>query len=201
MRFPGAEQIRGPHSAGNPMGGGNCLLTNHITVTGKGSYTGTKAALLREGYEPTLLLDPTLGLAGQFLPATRGAYALEHNGPPTNTEGKIHIQVEWVWPDMRQDITKAPHFRELWEALVWFADAHGVPREWTFGFTSSSRDPVRWRKGGWRGHVNAPGNSHVDNLPADIAPTWPVNRHRLRLRLQAARRKVRHLKHRLRGSK
>lgn len=171
--LPGAEKIPGAHAKGLPMLGGNCLVTHHITVTGKGSYAGTKSVLLREGFEPTLLLDPTTGQRGQFLPANRGAYALEHNGPPTNTEGAVHVQIEWVWPLMEDDITKAPHFAEIWADLIPWLDQLGVPRTWPFGFKSKSRSAVAWKAAGHRGHINAPGNSHVDNLPAVKRPAWP----------------------------
>lgn len=175
--LPGAERIKGPHDKGLPLDGGNCIATMHITVTPKGSYAGTRDYLLREGFEPTLILDPTNGKRGQFLPGNRGGYALEHNGPATNTEGRVHVQVEWVWPDMRHDITKARHFAEQWNDLVHWLDQLGVPRDWPFGFHSSSRNAATWRKGGYRGHVNAPGNSHVDNLPAPKAPAWPSGKH------------------------
>jgi hypothetical protein len=118
--LPGAEHIKGKHSVGLPLSGGNCLATMHITASPKGSYKGTRDYLVRMGFEPTLILDPTTGERGQFLPGNRGAYALEHPAgtPATNTAGSIHVQVEWVWPDMRQDITKAPHFAEQWADLV-----------------------------------------------------------------------------------
>ena len=178
--MPGAERIPGKHSGGNPMLGGNALCTHHITVTPQGSYAATKAALLREGFEPTLLLDPVGGHRGQFLPANRGGYALQHNGPPTNTEGKIHVQIEWVWPAMPSllhpnDITKTPHFAAQWHDLILWLDQLGVPRAWPFGGPlATSRDPATWRHGGHRGHRNAPGNSHVDSLSVRKAPAWPV---------------------------
>lgn len=177
--LPGAEKIPGAHSKGLPLAGGNALCTHHITVSGKGSYDGVKGILLREGYEPTLLLDPTNGKRGQFLPANRGAYALVHDGPPTNTEGKIHVQIEWAWPSMADDITKAPHFAEIWADLVPWLDQLGVPRRWPFGFKSTSRSATTWKQAGHRGHINAPGNSHVDNLPAARQPAWPSVKHPL----------------------
>ena len=161
------------------MLGGNALCTHHVTVTPKGSYDGAKAALLREGFEPTLIADPVAGKVGQFLPADRGAFALEHNGPATNTEGRIHVQVEWVWPSMSLDITKAAHFDDMWRAIVTWLDQLGVPRTWPFGFASTSRSAATWRKAGHRGHVNAPGNTHVDNLPAVKRPAWPSVTHPL----------------------
>ena len=203
--LPGAEKIRGPHQNGLTLLGGNCLATMHITASPKGSYRGTRDYLVRMGFEPTLILDPTTGDRGQFLPGNRGAYALEHPSgtPATNTEGRIHVQVEWVWPDMRQDITKAPHFAEQWRDLVAWLDALGVPREWPFGFSSSSKNAATWRKGGYRGHVNCPSNSHVDNLPAATQPAWPLSparRARLTGRLRVLRHKVRRIKHKLRGN-
>lgn len=177
--LPGAERISGKHAGGLTMLGGNALCTHHITVTGRGSYSGTKAALLSEGYEPTLILDPTTGRAGQFLPANRGAFALEHATAPTNTEGRIHVQIEWVWPAMAGDITQAPHFAALWDELIPWLRQLGVPDVWPFGFTSTSRNARTWKKGGHRGHINAPGNSHVDNLPARRQPAWPGALHPL----------------------
>lgn len=173
--LPGAEKIPGRHSAGLPMlGGAGHYATHHITVSGKGSYDPIKGVLLREGFEPTIQADPVLGKFGQFLPANRGAYALEHNGPPTNTAGSIHVQIEWVWPAMAEDITKAPHFAEMWRELVEWCDQLGIPRAWPFGFKSTAKTLAKWQTSGHRGHVNAPGNSHSDNLPAPTAPAWPV---------------------------
>lgn len=203
--LPGAERIPGPHSAGLPMSGGGHFCTHHITVTGKGSYDGAKAALLREGYEPTLLVDPVTGKIGQFLPANRGGYALEHTTAETNTAGAIHVQIEWVWPDMRQDITKAPHFEECWTRVVTWLDSLGVPREWPFGFHSSSRDVKTWQVSGHRGHVNAPGNTHVDNLPAKQQPAWPSTltpqRRRLTARLHRLRHRIRAIRAKLRRTR
>lgn len=172
--LPGAERIPNPHGLGLPMLGGGHFCTHHITVTGEGSYDGSKRALLNEGYEPTLLVDPVLGKIGQFLPGDRGGYALEHTTAETNTAGTIHIQIEWVWPDMQHDITKAKHFDECWQRVVHWCDELGIPREWPFGFHGTSRDVATWQRSGHRGHVNAPGNSHVDNLPALVQPAWPV---------------------------
>lgn len=178
----GAERIPDPiHGAGLAMDGGKGrYVTHHITVTSKGSYDGAKSVLLHERYEPTLIVDPTLGKIGQFLPANRGGYALEHNGPTTNTEGAVNIQIEWVWPSMADDITKAPHFAECWEAVVRFARNNGVPDVWPFGFHSTSKDLGKWRTSGHRGHINAPGNSHSDNLPAKHQPAWPSQPQRRR---------------------
>ena len=171
----GAERIPGIHQAGLPMDGTKGrYVTHHITVTGKGSYDGAKSVLLHERYEPTLIVDPTNGKIGQFVPAGRGAYALEHNGPTTNTEGQVNIQIEWVWPSMSDDITKAKYFDECWRRVVAFARNNGVPDVWPFGFHSTSKDVGKWQTSGHRGHVNAPGNSHSDNLPAKHQPAWPA---------------------------
>lgn len=200
--LPGAEHIKGKHSVGLPLSGGNCLATMHITASPKGSYKGTRDYLVRMGFEPTLILDPTTGERGQFLPGNRGAYALEHPAgtPATNTAGSIHVQVEWVWPDMRQDITKAPHFAEQWADLVAWLDELGVPRDWPFGFHSSAKTLRLWLEGGYRGHVNCPNNSHVDNLPAKTQPAWPLtpaDRRRLRSRLHRLRHRIKRIRHKL----
>lgn len=174
--LPGAERISGVHSAGLPMNGNpGHYFTHHITVTPKGSYEGAKNVLLHERYEPTLVLDPVAGKRGQFLPGNRGAYALEHlsGEPETNMEGQIHIQCEWVWPSMDEDITRAPHFEAQWQAVVEWARQLGVPDAWPFGFKSTAKTLSKWRTSGHRGHVNAPGNSHSDNLPAPTRPAWP----------------------------
>src|SRR4051812_43791667 len=183
--LPGAERIGdGPHkhSAGLPMDGTKGrYATHHITVTGKGSYAGTKNALLSEGYEPTLIVDPTTGQIGQFFPANRGGYALEHPSgtPTTNTEGTIHVQIEWVWPAMWKrlhpnlDITRAPHFAECWQKVALFCRQLGIPEVWPFGLHSDSKDLGLWRQSGHRGHINAPHNSHSDNLPAAKPPAFP----------------------------
>lgn len=181
--LPGAEKITGPHARGLTMDGTKGhYCTHHITVTPKGSYDGVKAVLLREGFEPTLLVDPVAGKVGQFLPGNKGGFALEHpsGGPTTNTEGTVHVQIEWVWPAMWRrlhpslDITRAPHFDRLWHDVIVWLDQLDVPRTWPFGFHSTSRDVGKWRTSGHRGHVNAPSNSHVDNLPAARQPAWPV---------------------------
>jgi hypothetical protein len=184
----GAERIPGPHANGLSMdGSAGKFCTHHITVTPKGSYDGVKGALIREGYEPTLLVDPVLGRIGQFFPANRAGYALEHPSgtPTTNTEGTVHVQIEWVWPAMWRrfhpglDITHAKHFAWCWRQVVVFTRQLGIPDVWPFGFHSTSRDVTIWRTSGHRGHVNAPHNSHVDNLPAAKAPAWPVPLHPL----------------------
>jgi hypothetical protein len=204
--MPGAERIPNSHSAGLPMDGAKGhYATHHITVTPKGSYAGAKTALCREGFEPTLVIDPVTNKRGQFLPANRGGFALEHNGPDTNTEGEIHIQVEWVWPTMSEDITKAPHFDECWHDFVEFARSLGIPDEWPFGFHSKSKNLAKWRTSGHRGHINAPGNSHSDNLPAAKQPAWPTKvsaaRVRIKKRLRAAVHRVHHLRRKLRATK
>jgi hypothetical protein len=157
------------------MLGGECMVTHHVTGTGKGTFDGTSAFLVRMGYEPTLLLDPWTGERVQYLPANRSAYALEHPAgqPETNRQGKVHVQIEWLWPAMSADITKAPHFAELWADLIPWLDDLGIPRRWPFGFTSTAKTLSKWTQGGHRGHVNAPGNSHCDNLPAPRQPAWP----------------------------
>ena len=185
--LPGAEKVAGPHSAGGTMAGGNALCTHHITGTGKGTFPGTRDYLVRMGYEPTLILDPFTGARAQFLPANRSAYALEHPAgqPETNREGKIHVQIEWFWPAMpnqynANDITKAPHFAEIWADLIPWLEDLGVPSRWTFGSPlSTSKDPKTWKQGGHRGHRNAPGNSHVDSLSCRRAPAWSTEQPRL----------------------
>lgn len=192
--LPVAERIPNSHTAGLPMSGGGHYATHHITVTPKGSYSGAKAALIREGFEPTLTVDPVLGKIGQFIPGNRGAYAMEHTTAETNTLGAVHVQIEWVWPDMSQDITKAPHFDWCWEHVVAFLREWGVPDEWPFGFHSSSRSVTTWKKPGHNGHKNAPGNSHSDNLPAQYQPAWPgkPSRKKLRARARSAAFRARH---------
>jgi len=173
--LPGATKINGPHSQGGTMAGGEGLCTHHITVTPTGSYGATREFLLKMGYEPTLILDPTTGERGQFLPANRSAYALEHPSgqPETNRQGSVHVQIEWLWPSMAKDITKAPKFAELWADLIPWLEQLGVPSLWTFGSPlNASRDPKLWVKGGHRGHRNAPANSHDDSLPCKTPPPW-----------------------------
>lgn len=171
--LPGAEHVNGPHAAGGQLVGGECLLTHHITVSPKTSYAGTRDYLVREGFEPTLILDPWYGHRGQFLPGNRSGFALEHPAghPETNRQGRIHIQVEWLCPDMSTDITAGKFFAGQWHDLCGWARALGVPYVWTFGGPlSTSRDPATWKKAGHRGHRNAPANTHVDSLPVAHMP-------------------------------
>jgi hypothetical protein len=175
--LPGANHVPGNHAAGLSLVGGNCLLTHHITVSPKTSFASTRDYLVHEGYEPTLLLDPWEGHRAQFVPGDRGAYALMHPAgcPETNREGRIHIQVEWLCPDMNTDITTAPHFAGQWRDLCVWSHALGVPYVWTFGHPlNTSRDPQTWKRGGHRGHRNAPDNDHVDSLPCVKPPAWPA---------------------------
>jgi len=204
--MPGAERIPNAHSAGLPMDGAKGrYMTHHITVTPKGSYAGAETALCREGFEPTLVIDPMTNKRGQFLPANRGGYALEHNGPDTNTEGEIHVQIEWVWPSMDEDITTAPHFAECWRDVVAFGRQLGIPDAWPFGFHSTAKTLSKWQTSGHRGHINAPGNTHTDNLPAKRKPAFPAAmkpavRKRLLVELAAALHRVRHLRRKLRNA-
>lgn len=199
--LPGAENIPGPHqTGGSMMVGGPGICTHHITVSPKGSYNSIRGYLVRMGYEPTLILDPTTGQMGQYLPANRSAFALEHPAgqPETNRQGKVNVQIEWVWPSMSEDITRAPHFAAIWAVLVPWLEQLGVAPVWTFGFGSKSRDALMWKKGGHRGHVNAPANSHVDNLPAAKPPPW---RSKPRLTAKQRRRivaRIHHLRRKLR---
>jgi len=159
------------------MVGGNALCTHHITASSKGSYPAVSRYLVKMGFEPTLNLDPTTGQRGQYLPANRSAYALEHPAgqPETNREGSVNVQIEWVWPSMTDDITKAPHFAAIWADLIPWLEALGVPSLWTFGNpAATSRDAKVWRKAGHRGHKNAPANTHVDSLPCKTSPPWTV---------------------------
>lgn len=199
--LPGAERIPTTH-AGSSMVGGPAMCTHHITVSAKGSYNAIRGYLVSKGYEPHLLLDPTTGQRGQYLPANRSAYALEHPSgtPETNRQGAVNVQIEWVWPSMADDITKAPYFADIWADLIpWLEQLH-VPSIWTFGYGSRSRSATTWRKGGHRGHVNAPGNSHVDNLPAPFPPRWhgvSPERKRLRHRLVRLRARIAYVKAKL----
>lgn len=183
--LPGAERIPTDHVGGLMLGGPG-ICTHHITVSSKGSYNFIRGYLVSKGYEPTLLLDPTTGQMGQYLPADRSAFALEHptGMPETNRQGKVNVQIEWVWPSMSEDITKAPHFDAIWAVLIPWLEQLGVASVWTFGFGSTSRDALTWKKGGHRGHVNAPANTHVDSLPAVKPPPW-----RIRKPLTAKRRR------------
>lgn len=170
-----AELLPGAKTRGGSMVGGECIGTHHITVTKKGTAGTVNDILMRENFEPTLLLDPYENGRYQFLPADKSAYALEHRSgtPETNREGKIHVQIEWLWYSMSDDISKAPHFFDIWNDLIPWMEDLGIPSVWTFGSPfSNSRNPVTWKKAGHRGHRNAPYNSHVDGL-AWKNPVWP----------------------------
>jgi hypothetical protein len=176
LLFPHAEKVRGYNSLGLSMVGGPSKVTHHITVSGKGT-SGTVIDLLkRENFEPTLLLDPYEGGRYQFLPPNKGAYALEHPAgmPETNRQGKVHIQIEWLWKDMSDNISRAPYFMGLWADVCAWSFAWGVPHHWPFGGPLvTSRSASIWKEGGHAGHRNAPGNTHVDSL-AWPHPIWAI---------------------------
>lgn len=166
--LPGAEVIGGPHQDGGSMVGGPYKMTHHITTGG--SFDFLKGYLVEKGYEPTLLIDPIYGRIGQFLPASRSAYALEHNGAPeTNRMGVVNIQIEWCWNTMDDPtITNAPKFWDVWKAALSFARANKVPDYLPFtSFYSTSRDSGLWQQSGHAGHRNAPNQfqGHTDSLP------------------------------------
>lgn len=148
------------------MIGGEAKVTHHITTGG--SYDFLKGYLVQIGYEPTLLVDPVHGNIAQFLPASRGAYALKHTTYQTNDQGSVNIQIEWMWDSMSNlTIDKSPKWAEVWGKVLAFARANGVPDHIPFGSinTQSSRDENLWVKGGHACHFNAPGNDHSDGLP------------------------------------
>lgn len=164
--MPGAERVKGAQPGLTGMLGGPCKVTHHITTGG--GFDFLTGYLVQRGFEPTLIVDPVSGRIAQFLPATRGGYALQHTTAPTNTQGACNIQIEWCWNTMSDlTIDKAPKWDEVWGRVLEFARANNVPDRIPFGSinTLTDRDPAKWIQGGHACHFNAPGNTHVDGLP------------------------------------
>lgn len=166
--MPGAEIVPTRHK-GNTMLGGPAKCTHHITTGG--GFDFLKGYLVAKGFEPTLLVHPVSGRYAQFIPASKGGYAMEHTTDPTNTQGSRHIQIEWCWDSMASlTITDAPQFWPVWRKVLAFLRANGVHDQFPFGApVISSRRSLLWKTGGHAGHLNAPGNSHVDALPTTPA--------------------------------
>jgi hypothetical protein len=166
MWCPGAEKIPGSNQGGSgPMTGGPPRVVWHRTVGN--DYKGNRDFLRREGYEPHLLWDPTTGELGQFIPADRGAFALQHTGTQqTNRMGSYCIQIEVADHGKTWDITST-EMVGLPKIIDWLRSL-GVPDTLPAGPMadlghSGKRSPKIWgSKGGHYGHCHVPQNDHTD---------------------------------------
>lgn len=174
--LPGAERLASSHVGGR-MAGGPPRVVWHRTV-GQG-FRGNARFLKAEGFEPHILWDPTTGELGQFLPANRSAYALEHRAgtPETNRAGSMCIQIEVADHGKTWDITSTA--MKGWPSLrAWLRDL-GIPETWPGGPPPplGSRAEVSARvwlgKAGHYSHSQVPHNDHTDPGRMDLSVLFP----------------------------
>jgi hypothetical protein len=162
---PGADLIGLTRPGGMMDGAGGPRVVWHRTVGG--SYASNIRVLQESGNLPHLLWDPFSGELGQFLPATRSAYALVHDGPPTNTHGLVCIQIEVVDHGETWDVTSTP-MRGYYEYILPWLRNWGIPDACPAGAfpplgTSGNRSETIWAiRPGHYAHAQIPGNNHTD---------------------------------------
>lgn len=162
---PGADLIGLTRPGGTMDGAGGPRVVWHRTVGG--SYASNIRELQKSGNLSHLLWDPFSGELGQFLPATRSAYALEHNGPPTNSHGLVCIQIEVVDHGETWDVTSTP-MRGYYEYILPWLRNWGIPDTCPAGpfpplGTSGNRSETIWAiRPGHYAHAQIPGNNHTD---------------------------------------
>lgn len=197
---PNAERILGPHASGGTMVGGPPRAVWHRTAGG--TYESNRDFLRREGFEPHLLWDPHTGQLGQFIPADRSAFALEHaSTPETNRIGSHCIQIEVVDHGETWDITDTP--MKGVEAIVAWLRSLGIPDALPMGKMaklgrSGRRNPRIWAsKAGHYGHCHVPENHHTDPGRMDFRKVFASHPHPTHSNAKAAaawRRLVRKIK-------
>lgn len=183
--LPGATKVKGPHEKGGTLAGGPPRLVHHITWDALGPkgqrppFMNVAKYLVGMGYEPTVMIDPILGTAVQFLPFNRSAYALQNKrgGVETNRMGDACIQVEWFFTP--GCVVNGVKYMTLLDtpmlglpALLDVAKEYGIPAVWPAGVPRSigaSRSSTTWKeKAGHYGHCHVPENTHTDPGPMSL---------------------------------
>ncbi|WP_405016424.1 peptidoglycan-binding protein [Kitasatospora sp. NBC_00070] len=148
----------------------------HTTESGTGdaAFDAVAGYLIREGYQPHFLYDPTTDRLGQFGPLDQSARALANApGIRTNRTGSACIQIE-VLGRAAQPFTATwrpgPRFRALLRAIR----SWGIPDAFPVRLAANGGDCLRpsgtWSTtGGHYGHCNVPGNDHWDPGNLDTA--------------------------------
>lgn len=177
--MPDVQRLSSSH-LGETMLDGPPRAVWHRTV-GQG-FAGNAAYLKQEGYEPHILWDPTTGELGQFIPANRSAYALEHPSgtTQTNREGKVCIQIEVADHGKTWDITAPlsaqgnPTGMRGWPKLRDWLGSLGIPEVWpggappALGHRAEVTSGVWLTKAGHYSHSQVPNNHHTDPGHMDL---------------------------------
>ena len=159
-----AEDLTAAGSSG-VMEGGAPKVTWHVTVSPSGGsyFDAMHRVLTSKKAEPHYLYDPLTDRLGQYFPLNRSARALANDGARrTNGSGVCNIQIEVV--AQADDFTRywkpGPNFRALMRDIR----SWGVPDVWPAGNPCGThvRSWSTYSKAGHFGHLDVPGNDHVD---------------------------------------